>query len=509
MRKNLLLLIITFLVFLSSFLFALHSVTSQITFGFDQARDAFEASSIWANHHLKIMGPSSDVPGLNHGVLWYYFLAFAYGLFKGSPEGAATFTLCLLYLFIPVIGIIAYKLTNNLRVALISVLLYSFAPLFVAFSYWLSNPTLALFIAPPLLFLIWSYIKKQSLPKAFSIGLFYGLLMQSDFGFVVLLLTVPLYAYFFKLKLKITNLIVFSLGFLAAVSTFVISYIKFHTNVVSIVLSFMTRGAGADFSVSSSLIRLLDSFINLILITFLPFPKLVTLLLLVLIIVITYRKKIFTINDSLVKFLLIWLSGIVLIFVFNHWSISAIFLYGPFIFAGALLFALIINGFTQNRLMQYCVLGVIVVSQVLLISSWNKQYYTPLSIQHGINTIFEQQIINYTYRSAKGKPFVINSITNPLFINTTWAYLYEYYGKRKYNYLPYWGGPDQTGYLGNLPQNPPSDISIRYLIMEPQDGIQPIWKERIISDENKTSDVVEEKKFENYVVQKRIVHQEK
>lgn len=503
MKKNLLFFIITSAVVLSSFVFALKLISSQVTFGYDQARDAYEAYSIWHNHDLKILGPSSDVPGLNHGVLWYYFLALAYGISQGNPEGAATFSLVLLYLFIPIIGLISYKLTKNYKDSLMAVALYSFAPLGVTFSYWLSNPMLALLITPPLLLFIWTYLKEQNKILLPFIGLGYGLLIQSDFAFLVLLLTIPFYIYFFKLKIKRSEFLLFSSGLLIALSTFILTYIKFKTNIVQLVMSFLVNNTGTGFSTGSSLLSLIDSTVNIFSITFLPFPKLLVFALLAFLIFYK-RKEIFSINNKLITFLLIWLSGSLSIFVFNRGSMSAIFLYGPFLFSGVLLMGLILNNIIKKDYARYLILAVIILFQVLLINSWTSRYFTPLSIQIGNTTKFEKEIVDYTYEQSKGKNFVINSITVPLYINTTWSYLYEFYGKNKYNYLPYWGGRSQVGYLGNLSEDVPSNAALRYLIIEPQEGIQEIWKTRIIYDEERISDIVEKKKFGNYEVQKRV-----
>ncbi len=506
-KNHLLLLTATILVVLFSFFFALKLVPSHLVFGFDQARDAYEAYTIYHDFSPKIMGPSSDVPGLNHGALWYYYLALAYGITQGNPEGAGVFTLCLMYLFTPIIGIAAYKILRDFKSALISVIVYSLAPLCVAYSYWLSNPTLALLITPPLLLTIWLYLRKPKSILAFLVGIGYGLLIQSDFAFVVLLLTIPLYLYFFKLKLRIKDLLVFSAGLLIAVSTFIIAYIKFHTNVVQIGLSFLANNTGTGFSTGQALISLLDHTINLLAITFLPFPKLLVFLFLLL--SFLYRKKIFNSNNKLVKFSLIWLSGIIFLFIFNRGNMTATFLFGPFLFSLALLIGFLINTFIKRGLIKYAVLFVILLFQFLLLESWDKANTSVLSIQQGMTINYEKQIIDYTYKSAGGKPFVINSVTNPLFINTTWAYLYEFYGKNKYGYLPYWGGKDQTGYLGNLPQGSTKSANLRFLIREPQEGITDVWASKIIFKEEELSDLIEEKKFGKFVVQKRMFHPNK
>src|SRR3989344_9078971 len=58
-----------------------------LTFGYDQARDAFIAGQI-LDGDLKVFGPPSSTPGLFHGVFYYYVLAIGY-LFGENPLNAA------------------------------------------------------------------------------------------------------------------------------------------------------------------------------------------------------------------------------------------------------------------------------------------------------------------------------------------------------------------------------------------------------------------------------------
>ena len=82
------------------------------------------------------------------------------------------------------------------------------------------------------------------------------------------------------------------------------------------------------------------------------------------------------------------------------------------------------------------------------------------------------------------------------------------YGQKQYGYLPYYGGRSQTGYLGNLPEQP-FGTKYRYIIIEPTTGIPDYFIEPLISEENKTSDIEEEKKFGQFLVQKRIFRENK
>jgi hypothetical protein len=146
----------------------------------------------------------------------------------------------------------------------------------------------------------------------------------------------------------------------------------------------------------------------------------------------------------------------------------------------------------------------------LLVQSWARQSYSPLSVQRGVTTNHERDIVDYVYQSAGKQPFVITTITNPLWINTTWAYWFNIYSKPNYGYLPYLWGKDQTGYLGILPmQTDLATIKQRYLIIEPPEGIQKYWIAKSVYEEDLISDVVEEKQFGFFTVQKRVLHLDK
>jgi len=60
----------------------------------------------------------------------------------------------------------------------------------------------------------------------------------------------------------------------------------------------------------------------------------------------------------------------------------------------------------------------------------------------------------------------------PLWTNTTWAYLYSWYGQAKYGYVPSFYGHNQVGLLGNeslaLNEKP---LDKTFFIIEPHVGI--------------------------------------
>src|SRR3989344_2813796 len=78
-----------FFVFLFAFVLRIFFLKDlALTFGYDQARDAYHAKEILLGD-LKVLGPPASTPGLYHGVFYYYLLAPAYLLGNGSPVIAA------------------------------------------------------------------------------------------------------------------------------------------------------------------------------------------------------------------------------------------------------------------------------------------------------------------------------------------------------------------------------------------------------------------------------------
>ena len=114
-------------------------------------------------------------------------------------------------------------------------------------------------------------------------------------------------------------------------------------------------------------------------------------------------------------------------------------------------------------------------------------------------------LIDETYKEASGSAFSINTVTLPLWTNTTWAYLYSWYGKGKYGYVPAFYGHDQVGLLGveSLKKiDKPQDKS--FLIMEPADGIPPRFYNEELDTENSKTKLTKEISYGSIKLQVRV-----
>lgn len=477
---------------------------SQLIFSFDQARDAFEAYAIWHDHHLKILGPVTDIPGVHHGVLWYYFLAVIYFLTQGDPSNASIVFFIIFLGTVPLGAWVVYKIFNNITVATVFALLYLNAPLGQVFNRWMSNPAPALVLSPLMLYCLYTYIKAKEKKYLFFIGLILGLLIQADFAFGMFFLTLLLYCFYYRLRFSFRDILLFFLGLGIAVSTFILAEIKFHGRTMQALTTFLSHGVGSK-DTEQILIELFNKITDAFSFTLLPLPKiLIVIVLLVAFLKYPYKKNKY---DPLV-FLLLWFTCLIFFQLFNAGFVSGYFMLAPFIFPLMAIGSYLLVFYIKNFKFLVVVIAILYILQFLLSISWIKTHYMPFSPQQGMTLDQEEKIVAYTYLSSEKKPFTIKTLTNPLYINTTWAYLYEQYGKKQYGYLPYLDGRSQKGYLGNLPERN-FDTKIRYLIIEPKEGIPEIYVTKIIYDEDRVSDLVEEKIYGRFIVQKRFLHKNK
>src|SRR5688572_25639754 len=112
MKKALTYLLLASFFCIAFFLRTMYLSKNALTFGYDQARDAYSALSI-AHGDLKIQGPPSSTPGLYHGAFYYYLLAPAYSLGKGSPIVTAYYLAFINSLTVFIVFFLGYKASKN------------------------------------------------------------------------------------------------------------------------------------------------------------------------------------------------------------------------------------------------------------------------------------------------------------------------------------------------------------------------------------------------------------
>ncbi len=155
------------------------------------------------------------------------------------------------------------------------------------------------------------------------------------------------------------------------------------------------------------------------------------------------------------------------------------------------------------KIVVIALLVILTFANISMIMKENSKGSTLFSIQSEMTLAHELPAIDYTYQESKGKPFAINTITSPLWVNIVWTYLYNWYGQPKYGYIPYWSGKGQEGQLVSLPKAT-SHLENNFLIIEPLGGIPTRFVDEAIGEMNSYTTLISKKNFGEIVVEKRI-----
>lgn len=478
---------------------------TNIYFGYDQARDAFVSQEI-LHGHLKLVGPTTSIPGLFHGPLFYYLWAPLYFISHGDPTMLTVFLRIYNLLGIIVIFWLG-KLLFSKRVGLLSALLYAFSFEQSQYAIYMTHPALA--VPTVLLFymgLVYLIFKKEKRGLILS-AIFLGLSIQFEFGLIYLIGTFLLIIILFfrsipKLDLKT---ILFSiLGFLLSISTFIISTIKFHFKTTSLISSssslYSPNNLGLIINnIHSELVRFFhDNIVSS--------SGLVDVVILVYLLAVVWliRKK--DLRSKLL-FLGIWLFSGIFPYI-NNASGSPLYYYAIAATSALIIFTsfIILEIWDKKKIFGVLITTLVIISNLYLIFTLNPKGSIPeINVQTGMLLSDEEKSIDYIYQNADSS-FAVNALSMPYKINTTWSYLFEWYGQARYHRLPIWGGDNAEGYPGNLKvvKVRSSLPIIQFLILEPTRGIPQYLIDQFIHDENIFTKVIETKKFGDITVEKRI-----
>lgn len=483
---------ILLLVFLSFILRVLFIFPGAVSFHYDMSRDAYEAQQIWKEHHLKVLGPPTSTPGLYHGVFYFYLIAPFYALGKGDPKVVALFLSLINSLTIIPIMLLAKDILKNSKWALLAGLLYAISFEATQYGPWLSDP------GPAMLTIVLYFYFLRVWQKGQKMGLYLavfmaGLSAQFEFFFAYLFALIPVFKYIFKIRTNFKDILNSLFIAILVMSSFIIGTIKFKS--AGLILggfSSIFGGSQIDFrpSFSEQLLSYVNSLSGFFVNNFFPINVFIGGLLSVAVLY-SIRKE---------KFILFCLLSNLPIFILGGHTNS-------YVNAGLVAPAILglIHLLRQfNRYTCILIISLILFTNLYAIFKYSPQGQILLVIPKDMTLKNELNLIDQTYQLADGKEFSINTLTLPLWINTTWAYLYSWYGQKKYGYVPNFYGHDQVGLLGvrSLQKiDKPQDKA--FFIIEPQVGIPPNIYNHEIELENDKTKLVKEFAFGQIKLQLR------
>lgn len=495
--------IILILIFLLAIFLRFIYFPQNIYFGFDQARDAFMSQEILEGD-LKVVGPPTGVEGWFHGPLYYYIYAPIYQISSGNPEYVAAFlrisnALGILLVFL--IGLVIF----NKWVGVISAFLFAVSFEQTQYALYFNHPSLAV-LTVILFYLGLSLLIFKKKQKGLIVALLgLGLSLQFEFVLIYLFLIFVLILFLFRKsipKINKQNIILAITFFLFSTLTFILVEIKFNFRSVSIFLSLVSSTKSNQYEINKILGNIY--LISQRLINDNIISNSIGIILIGLLIILIFKSP----NIRLkLLFLLIWFISGILPFL-NNKSSTPLYYYSVGASVSLLIFyAFIIQKiFTRNKIIALVLLIIPVISNIYLITTNNKYgSIATINVQSGMLLSDEKKVIDYIYNNSLGNPFAVNAISMPLNINTTWSYLFEWYGMQKYGFIPIWGGDTASGYPGNL-----KIVSSRstlpkhqFLIVEPSRGIRPALIENMLREENYFTKIIREERIGEFIVQTR------
>jgi hypothetical protein len=489
------------------------------TFGYDQARDGFMALEIFGKDPVKLIGPSTDIRGLFHGSLYWYIIAPAYKLFNGDPLPVKLYHTILHLGMIPLSYFIALHFTKKKSYALLTAALMTFSIEAIQYARWMSNPSFALYSVSLFFYGLWNVINK----KSWGFGLMIVMWAISVQLQLFLIYLFPFIAFAFyllwrgkKVKdifLPVNLVMIFGAGILFL--PFIASEIKFNfQGSTSLLGYFKDKSASEGPSFFDKIVKFMVSLRKNVYYNIFGFNELIAKLLLItgvaaLLYSIKYKADLY--KEKL--FLLIWACAPIIIYPIE--SNNAYFLNIGNLLPLLLLTVILLHELSEKLSSKYrmpfltIAFAIILLSNLRFTTTLNQQGESLFSVQNGVDLYQEKHIIDWMYDDAQGKQFSFNTLTNPLFINTTWAYMFDTYARKEYGTLPDWtGDPIDGRYAGSEVMFPEDGLKVGntlYLIIEPGPGIPDNYLFAYYIFENKRSRFVEEKHFGEFIVQKRII----
>lgn len=440
---------------------------------FDPARDAILSREIIEDKDIKIQGPSAS--GTNdtvfHGVLYYYIVGPLYTVFHGDPQMVLRVVILLsgLALF-PV-----YGLSKSLLKPLPALL----ATAFYAFSYdvfrsatWLSNPVIAVVGIPLFFYFLWRVFFEDRVTEFPLLMLALAVCHQAVILFAPWWLIVGIcFAWHWRDSNKrrmwsVKPLVMGAVVYLIGVSTMILAQLR----VLQAGVFSVSKLAEFNGSQSSEIITIWYTF-QLMVSKYVEtlFPTQPVLAALVIIAIIFYFSK----QESKKKWFLLLMATSPLWLLSWHYRN----MYHSFIGLEVCTYiglAGLITWFWQKRwqVVSVALILIFIVNQHFIYKKEVGQRMSLYYVPQGAYLREMLDAIDYTYKTANYGPFTISTITNPYGYNTTWAYLYGWYGQKKYGYTPQYVGPDQSGIFGgDLLARSLTPARVHFSIKEPNNGM--------------------------------------
>ncbi len=471
---------------------------ANVYFGYDQARDSFFALDILKGD-LRIIGPPSAAgDSLFPGPLSLYLYSFVYAIVGKDPSFLSIFFRLYNALGVFLVFLIGSKLFDK-KVGLLAAFFFAISYEQTQYTLFMSHQPLAVL---PVLFLylglaIFLFEKNKKGLIIASAGL--GFAIQFHYVYIFLIPITGLIFLALRRQMPKVNLrdIFCAIGvFFVPLTSYIIAELKFNFRMSK---GLFFSGSSSNIHINEALFAasrfIHDSF-------FANYNYTFVVVCFMLIGVYLLYKNNFKLQ---VVFLFFWFLGGVLPYLISGTSsyyYSAAASMSLFILISAFVYV-----YSKIKFVGIVICALVVMNNLFLIKHDNKSGpNSDIVIQPGMLLSEEKLALDYMYKNTAGGPFAARGLTVPFNINTTWSYLFEWYGFEKYGYVPTWAEKPAEDFPGNMPYMVDRSKlpETQYIISESENGIRDNDKNTFFTEEDYFSKLIEEKKFGTITVQKRI-----
>ncbi len=460
----------------------------------DQGNDAIKAREIWVSHRPVLLGPETSIFGLYAGPLWYYFIASGYLFTAGHPAGPI---ILLIGLNTLLTLLIIFKIAKEVspKVGLLAGTLLQISWWFYDSSRYAFNPFPDTFLGFMTIFCLVDFLKGER-KKYFWAAIFFGLFFHTDLASAV---AVNIFFFGFgmycllakRLKVKdffLGNLLI--ILFLAPhlISELINGFPQLH------ILWRQFTDSGGVFSgnqfgrIGYSLFLVVSKSI------FRQIPELGFLGFVVVVYYLYKRQYLGTANKFIKDF--VFLTIILLLTCWFFFATNLGWRDWQTSFLSPLIFVSVILALTEVPLTLFVIILSLMVSSHLLI--FKDRYGQYLGSTNDPSILANEiKAIDWVYSQAKDGGYSVY-VWIPSVYDYHYQYLFWWYGRKKYGYLPcemntFPGSPKTYLPIGFERYEKPKGncpSKVRLLIMEPDknDQIDQAWYGEITQGASKVAE---------------------
>ncbi len=493
-------------IFVLGLLVRFYAFHESLYFAYDQARDAYAALDIYTKGQLKFIGPPvTGNVGLFHGVLYWYLLGPLYLLFHGNfPLIAAVFRLAN-GLGVFLVFAIGYLLFSS-RIGLLAAFIFAISYEQSQYAMYVGNPSLAVLAVLTLMLgfslLLRTQRKRLALVLIFSGA---GAAAQFNFMFWYFFALVFLLLFLFRKELRSLDRTDWLWGLgagLVSISSFLISEVKHGFRSIFVASDLLQKGFAIigpheskyDLYLGKFFLMFSDNFFGR------GFNQTAVIILCLSVSLWIYLKSR---RDKRFQLLFFWqFAWLFLMLLGGHTAyytnagLSTALVISTFLFFDKL-----------NRYFPLIIPAVLILS--LSANLKTVRFQSPKSVSYefittpGVKLADEIRLINYIYLIADGEGFTVKQTGIPYLIQSTWSYLFHYYGEGVYGYLPFWETGMVEGFPGSLPVPVLGTTCLRFRLVEPSRGLPVNLILRDLNTENELSSVISTQTFGEFLLETR------